>query len=265
MNAKEDSLLCYYDVQDVSSPTRILNTVANIKSMRVDGVQATVATTYQFSSLGEHFVEFYLNDKTFVNVPYARGGTTDAGQFRNCPTIRRCYFPKSVTNTAQTFRGNSAIEYINFSDSGLQNIGNYAFQGCSNLTGDLEIPFLTGTLSINSFSSTGYSRIMNLGKVETLDGNSSGAGCFGGMGNLTFAELPSSLKSIKSHVFWRCRQLNTIICRAIQPPTISGTPFKEAGALSSIYVPDDSVDSYKEASGWSAMASIIKPLSQYEP
>lgn len=227
--------------------------------MEVDGVQTTVSTTFQFGSTGEHLIKFTLSNNTYVHVPSSQATLSDSGQFRNCPTIRRCYFPKSVIYTAQTFRGNNAIEYLNFPDCGLQSVGNYAFASCSKLTGDLEIPSLTGDIGQDAFNGSGFSRITNLGNVKTLYGTGSGAGCFNRMPNLIYAELPESLTTIQSHVFYHCGKLKTIVCHAVTPPTISGKPFQEA-PVAVIQVPAESVETYKAASGWSSYANIISAI-----
>ena len=54
----------------------------------------------------------------------------------------------------------------------------------------------------------------------------------------------------------------TVICRAFVPPTLSGS-LSYTGNIKTLYVPDDSVDDYKAAQYWSAIASKIKPMSEY--
>lgn len=52
-----------------------------------------------------------------------------------------------------------------------------------------------------------------------------------------------------------------ILCYPSTPPTIRNNNFYVTPA--SVYVPDDTVDTYKAADGWSRYASKIKPLSEY--
>lgn len=54
----------------------------------------------------------------------------------------------------------------------------------------------------------------------------------------------------------------TVICRAFVPPTLSAS-ISQTGNIKTLYVPDDSVDDYKAAQYWSAIASKIKPMSEY--
>ena len=46
------------------------------------------------------------------------------------------------------------------------------------------------------------------------------------------------------------------------PPTISGSWFRY-NTGGKVYVPDNSVETYKAASGWSTYASKIYPMSEY--
>ena len=100
--------------------------------------------------------------------------------------------------------------------------------------------------------------------LETIWGAGDYAmGAFTGCTLLTFVDFPSTVTSIGRHCFFRCSELVTFICRNVTPPTLGGEVFGSTNAALSIYVPDESVDAYKEASGWSALASRIKPLSEY--
>jgi hypothetical protein len=74
--------------------------------------------------------------------------------------------------------------------------------------------------------------------------------------------LSATLIEISDRAFADCLSLNTIICYAIEPPTISSNTFPNVSF--DIYVPDEAVEAYKAATNWSSMALRIKPLSEYE-
>ena len=80
--------------------------------------------------------------------------------------------------------------------------------------------------------------------------------CFYGCNDLKFIDLPNTITNISSTSMYGN---GVLICRAVQPPTIgsNGILFK------TLYVPDESVEDYKKANGWSAFADRIKPLSEY--
>lgn len=81
---------------------------------------------------------------------------------------------------------------------------------------------------------------------------------------MTFIDMPESLESIGNYAFMKSK-IATVICRAIVPPSGSNmfysTPISSGNGV--IYVPDASVTAYREASGWSAYASRIYPISVY--
>lgn len=75
-------------------------------------------------------------------------------------------------------------------------------------------------------------------------------------------DIPQSVSTIGANVFGNCTNLSVFICRAITPPTIASS-FTGSSADLKIYVPDDSVEAYKQASGWSEYAEKIFALSSY--
>lgn len=78
---------------------------------------------------------------------------------------------------------------------------------------------------------------------------------------LSFVDLPSTVTSIGNTTFLY-RNIKTWIVRAVTPPTL-GTQTFRYGSIGTIYVPDESVETYKAATNWSAWASKIHPLSEY--
>ena len=52
----------------------------------------------------------------------------------------------------------------------------------------------------------------------------------------------------------------TITCEATNPPTLSDLAFFVPEKISKIYVPSESVDTYKAAPGWSTYASKIEAI-----
>lgn len=61
-----------------------------------------------------------------------------------------------------------------------------------------------------------------------------------------------------SQAFAHNSYLKTVYCRAITPPSVT-MPFTSSN-VDVIYVPEESVDAYKAASGWSDYASIIQAI-----
>ena len=91
------------------------------------------------------------------------------------------------------------------------------------------------------------------------------------VGNSTFRNCESlkvfNMKNIKTtgnNTLAGCKSLESIIVPSVQPPTIGNKEFEFTNSTFKIYVPDGSVDTYKTAPNWSAFASRIKPLSEYQ-
>ena len=75
--------------------------------------------------------------------------------------------------------------------------------------------------------------------------------------------IPSSVGSVSKYAL-HTRYLEEIVVEATTPPTLASASLPQLNdtKLTSIYVPDASVEAYKAASGWSTFASIIKPISE---
>lgn len=81
---------------------------------------------------------------------------------------------------------------------------------------------------------------------------------FNSCSSLTSVEIPNSVTSIGGLAFIRCSSLTSVTVLATTPPRastmFSGTP------ISVIYVPAESVETYKTASGWRGYARKIQAI-----
>ena len=111
-------------------------------------------------------------------------------------------------------------------------IGNNAFQRCSSLT-SVEIP--------DSVVNIRYS-------------------AFQGCSSLTSVTIGNGIRSIDYYAFQGCSSLTSFVCRSTNPPSVSGDTTFMGDSNLVIYVPAESVDAYKAASGWSQYASRIYPI-----
>lgn len=112
---------------------------------------------------------------------------------------------------------------------GVTSIGNYAFSFCSNLT-SVTIP--EGVKSIGGYA-------------------------FSFCTNLTSVTIPSTVTSIGGTAFSDCSRLTKIICNSTTPPTIYSSTFIGVSKSIPVYVPENSVSSYKSASYWREFTNII--------
>lgn len=85
---------------------------------------------------------------------------------------------------------------------------------------------------------------------------------FNGCSSVKKFDIPQSVSDIGGNAFTYCTNLSVFICRAVTPPAMASS-FTGSSADLKIYVPDDSVEAYKQASGWSTYAEKIFALSSY--
>jgi hypothetical protein len=84
---------------------------------------------------------------------------------------------------------------------------------------------------------------------------------------LVYCDLGTKITTISGEAFSNTVKLETLIIRNPSAViTISGNPFLYSGVrdIGYTYVPDDLVESYKVATGWSTQADRIKGLSELE-
>ncbi|MBO7263792.1 MAG: hypothetical protein J6U93_04650, partial [Alistipes sp.] len=67
-----------------------------------------------------------------------------------------------------------------------------------------------------------------------------------------------SVTTIGDGAFYHCSSLTSVYCKATTPPALGGPyVFDYNGSGRKIYVPTESVEAYKSASGWSEYKSSI--------
>ena len=82
--------------------------------------------------------------------------------------------------------------------------------------------------------------------------------CFGQCHGLRSVTLPSTVTYIDG-AFGNCWNLRTVTCLATTPPTLTEGSIDDG--VDYIYVPAQSVNAYKSASGWSDYSSKIRAIS----
>ena len=150
-------------------------------------------------------------------------------------TRRDCMAVRGIASA--DFRGNTELR--SFAElkwfTGLVDFGNGTFQDCTALE-EIAIPQGVKVL---------YGQVFrNCAKLR----------------NIT---LPSSVQQMNGYVFLNCTSMKWAKVLAATPPKLdTGMPtFSATGC--EFYVPDDSVETYKAATGWSKMADRIHPMSEW--
>ena len=154
-------------------------------------------------------------------------------------------------------------------------IGDGAFQGCSSLT-SVTIPD-----SVTTIEDTAFSRCSSLTSVTIGDSVTTiGVGVFYHCDNLTSVTIPDSVTeigedafifcssltsvtigdsvtTIGEYAFSDCTSLKTVYCKPTTPPRGDTNMLNNTAPGLKIYVPVNSVNSYKNASYWRKYANSI--------
>ena len=173
-------------------------------------------------------------------------------------SLEELVLPEGITQMFNTsIRNCFSLKRIKLPDS-VEEITTPIDSACSSLQ---EVEVGKGIVHLSSRLIGGWNSVEQLRRlrlpdtIETIDNN---------MLNSDFTralllEFPASIQSIGNsnlNGIW----LQEVICRSIIPPTL-GTQSTNAGVL--FYVPDDSVQAYRDATNWSAYGNRIRPLSEY--
>lgn len=92
-----------------------------------------------------------------------------------------------------------------------------------------------------------------------LDGTSIGSRAFFECKSLSTVTIPNSVTSIEYGAFDNCTGLTSVTIEATTPPTLGANAFNNTNNCP-IYVPAESVDTYKQATNWSSYASRIQAI-----
>ena len=164
-----------------------------------------------------------------------------------------------VWNGLSVFSNCSKLKTINIPN--VKSIPSRTFENCA-IEGQLNLN--ATSIGFAAFKGNKITSLVCSEGLETISGSGdSWMGSFNNCTLLTYVDFPSTVTSIGKQCFYQCSQLVTFICRNATPPTLGAQVFDSTNAALSIYVPDSAVDTYKEATGWAALASRIKPLSEY--
>ncbi|MBR5483492.1 MAG: leucine-rich repeat domain-containing protein, partial [Alistipes sp.] len=88
--------------------------------------------------------------------------------------------------------------------------------------------------------------------VTTID-----LSAFNRCSSLVEVTLPSTVTTLESYAFYGCTSVTGFYCKAVTPPSVGTQALYGYISARRIYVPTESVDAYKSASGWSTFASTI--------
>ena len=206
-----------------------------------------------YSSTGSNITSVVISDSVT---------TIGENAFGYCAKLKSITIPDSVETIGRTAFSNCRSLSSCTIGSGVTSIGNSAFNWCSGLT-SIDIPD-----SVTSIGSRCFESCINLTSVTLGSGvEAIGMGAFGNCQSLSSVTIPSKVDAIGSGAFYGCDSLTSVRVEATTPPTVSdmtlGNLFDYCDNLTAIYVPCESVNTYKATSGWNTYANIIKCGEEY--
>ena len=173
------------------------------------------------------------------------------------PAKNYLVIPESIEGVAVRVIGvgafvyNNTIVSVDIPDSVIT-IGLSAFEYCSNLI-SLRMP--------NSVIYIGLGLVANCNSlleitisasIERIYNHS-----FYNCGSLVSVTIPDSVITIGEWAFFNCQSLTSVILNPLIPPELDGDAFGYNAPNRTFFVPPDSVEAYKTASGWEMYADWI--------
>jgi len=220
-------------------------------AMIIDGTAVEVTNTYQFSTTGEHIVNYSFADnqipKDFMNgsgdkFPHLVG--VEIGDaitsiydhaFENCRSLTSCTIGSGVTSIgANAFNNCTSLPSVNI-PSGVTSIGDNAFNYCTSLTS------CTIGSGVTSIGDGAFIYCSGLTSIDIPNGVTSiGASAFYYCSGMTSCTIGSGVTSIGGSAFSNCSSLTSIICNAVTAPTIQSTTFRNVKTGGTLTVPSGS-------------------------
>lgn len=183
----------------------------------------------------------------------------------------------TITKISNNFAYKSTIEHIKLPNK-LEEIGENAFYQCYKLNISLSCPSLIKIgrgafyfcneiqdIILPSCTSIGFQSfyVSGLKKAIIPSCTDFGTDCFRSS-SIEKILLGDNLTGIGSNCFDSCYNLKVVVCNAVIPPSLDSSAFSYTNSTFLIYVPDDSVQDYKNASNWKTYSTRIKSISELE-
>lgn len=186
------------------------------------------------------------------------------GTFTGCKNLKTVTLPTTLETIEYNAFSNSGLTSI-FIPKGVTSISSTSFNYCGKLS----------TISVSDENTTYDSRnncnaIIQTATNQILRGTSNtiipntatsiGDNAFNDINSLTSIVIPESVTSIGQYAFRFCNSLAEVVCKAKVAPQLNSDAFSnDVLSKATLYVPEESVESYKADGEWKKF-SDIQPL-----
>ena len=181
--------------------------------------------------------------------------TIKEGAFMGCTSLTSVTIPNSVISIEDNaFEVCNSLTSVTIPDS-VTSIPFSAFTGCTNLT-SITIGNSVTSIGMKAFQScSGLTSITIPNSVTSI-----GQEAFSDCTSMTSVTIGNSVTSIGDGVFNNCSAMTSITSLNTTPPTLANKFVLPFGSNYIIYVPAESVETYKAAQYWSDKASQIQAI-----
>ena len=231
----------------------------------------TVMVTYRDDNYGSYSGYVSIPSSVIYNDVSYLVDQIDEYAFRLCENLTGIGIPPSVTTIgAYAFVGCESLSAVNITDleawcrisfdsnasANPLSWGHYLYLN-NELVTEIAIPDgITSLSSFLFFGCEGLTRVVIPNSVTHL-----GWSCFNSCSNLTSVTLGSGLTFISAYAFNYCTALTAMTSLATTPPTLENGPFINIGSNAMLFVPEASINAYKENDDWSSLPNSTSTLT----
>ncbi|MDE6753813.1 MAG: leucine-rich repeat domain-containing protein [Muribaculaceae bacterium] len=181
---------------------------------------------------------------TSVSLP-ATATTVPSMCFEDCSALKTVTLAEGITKIDFNAFAGSGIENLTL-PSTIKTIGQGAFSGSSIRSVSLS----KNLKAISYMMFSGCSNLTSVSIPSSVTVIESGA--FYECSSLASVSIPASVKTIEQAAFYGCNRLMLVKCDASVPPSCEGTVWSDPTLDNAqLDIPTQSIDSYKQADGWS--------------
>ncbi|MCQ2973612.1 MAG: leucine-rich repeat protein [Bacteroidales bacterium] len=258
--------------------TKTAVVVKNANTLGIVNIPTTIIyndITYSVTSIGDNV---FYGDKNIssINIPESIVSIGE-NAFCNCSSLSQISFPSNLKEIKKN-AFNNCIELKTISlPENIEKIGEYCFANCTGLTKftipskitEIEKGMFYGCKNLSEvnfhdnvtiigesvFTKCGLTSIKLPASITTISASS-----FSLLSKLTSVTIPENVQSIGSQAFYGCGYLSKIIIESGNLK-LSSEVFDAIDNSCKIYVPDNRLTYYSEATDWKPYKSILLSIS----